>query len=103
MKEIVMSDKPKCYKCIHRKNVPGSAHSACGHPDIGIEFKLQIRAAPNEERPLGIIGCKHGIKKGWFCWPFNFDPVWLIKCKGFFTSEQIPQNDNKDLSKDYKK
>jgi len=25
--------------------------------------------------PLRIKGDKHGISKGWFNWPINFDPV----------------------------
>jgi len=24
--------KPNCYKCVYRRNVPGSAHSRCVHP-----------------------------------------------------------------------
>ena len=30
-----------------------------------------------------VKGDPHGIKSGWFCWPFNFDPVWLVECDGF--------------------
>jgi hypothetical protein len=32
---------------------------------------------------LGIRGNPHGIRKGWFNWPWNFDPVWLDNCDGF--------------------
>jgi len=24
--------KPDCYRCIHRRSMPGSAHSRCEHP-----------------------------------------------------------------------
>jgi hypothetical protein len=33
--------------------------------------------------PLHVVGNSHGIARGWFFHPFNFDPVWLIKCDGF--------------------
>ena len=32
---------------------------------------------------LGIRGNFHGIRHGWFNWPYNFDPVWLDTCNGF--------------------
>ena len=32
---------------------------------------------------LNITGDPHGIKMGWFQWPFNFDPCWLLTCDGF--------------------
>lgn len=25
----------------------------------------------------------HGVAHGWFNWPWNFDPVWLVACEGF--------------------
>ena len=31
---------------------------------------------------LGIAGNVHGVRKGWFWWPINFDPVWLLSCEG---------------------
>jgi hypothetical protein len=36
---------------------------------------------------LGVTGNAHGIKNGWFCWPFNFDPIWLESCNGFTPRE----------------
>ena len=32
---------------------------------------------------LGVTGVPHGIERGWFSWPLNFDPVWLRTCNGF--------------------
>lgn len=57
-----------CYKCEYRGTIPGNAHTRCLHPS-----------------PLSnsVKGDKYGIKSGWFLYPFNFDPVWLIKCDGF--------------------
>lgn len=57
--------KPNCYKCKYRGEIPGDAHSRCGN----IQAKVE--------------GDSYGIKKGWFFWPLNFDPVWLENCDGF--------------------
>lgn len=54
-----------CYRCRHRRNVPGDAHSACDNLDARVTAD------------------QHGIRNGWFFWPFNFDPVWLTGCSGF--------------------
>jgi hypothetical protein len=34
-----------------------------------------------------VTGDAHGIKKGWFFWPYNFDPLWLKTCDGFEQKE----------------
>lgn len=57
--------KPDCYKCVHRRTIPGNCHSRCNN------FQAVVRGNP------------HGIKMGWFLWPLNFDPTWLISCDGF--------------------
>lgn len=57
--------RPKCYGCQHRRNTPGSHHSRCAN--------LEAEA----------VGNPHGIRNGWFFWPFNFDPIWLKSCTGF--------------------
>ena len=61
-----------CYKCKHRGSVPGDRHSCCLHPR---QFELEIQGHP------------HGIAKGWFIWPLNFDPIWLEACDGFEAKE----------------
>jgi hypothetical protein len=68
-----MSDKPNCYQCVHRRNVPGDTHSSCNNPKARV------------------VGNEHGIRSGWFLWPINFDPVWLVSCDGFSDNP----NDNK--------
>lgn len=60
-----MKEAPDCYECKHRRNVPGDAHSSCAND------KAKVK------------GNEHGIKSGWFWWPRNFDPVWLVGCDGF--------------------
>ena len=57
-----------CYGCAYRREIPGDAHSRCAfdwmkHDDVGAR---RILASANA----------HGIKRGWFTWPRNFDPIW---------------------------
>ena len=61
--------KIKCYECKYRRNIPGDCHSRCVNP--------------RSSKELNICADAHGIKNGWFMWPFNFDPVWLENCDGF--------------------
>lgn len=61
---------PDCYKCVHRLNIPGDAHSRCNNP------KAKVK------------GNKHGIMHGWFMWPLNFDPTWLEACNGFSSDQK---------------
>lgn len=86
---------PDCYKCKHRGEVPGSAHSRCRHPafsgddDPLIEmmaiFSSVGRVPPMQAQREGIevVGSEQGIRGGWFNHPWNFDPIWLLKCTGF--------------------
>lgn len=43
--------------------------------------RVQPMAIGSKE--LNIKGDPHGIKKGWFNFPWNFDPVWLDNCDGY--------------------
>lgn len=60
-----MKDAPNCYECKHRREVPGDCHLRCANPDAKV------------------VGNAHGIRKGWFFHPINFDPVWLVSCTGY--------------------
>jgi len=62
--------KPDCYQCKYREEIPGDAHSRCGNKNTHVK------------------GDKHGIKNGWFSWPFNFDPIWLKECDGFIKKQK---------------
>jgi hypothetical protein len=107
--------RDKCYDCIHRRDVAGSAHSACAHPvtdatrssrfmqlagAVGKRGgdELMAMASQFDEGPqraadaLGIRANYHGIRNGWFIWPVNFDPVWLEHCSGF-TAQESATND----------
>lgn len=98
--------KPNCYDCVHRRDVTGSAHSACGHPltknatrspfmelagIVGKRGGVELAAMADHfgegpaaaARALHIKGVDLGIRNGWFVWPVNFDPVWLESCDGF--------------------
>ena len=93
--------KANCYECKHRGNVPGDRHSCCNHPSVqvakddpmgqqlatlaGVGLVSPINAKSNE---LNIKGSPHGIKEGWFNWPWNFDPIWLENCDGFEQKEK---------------
>ncbi len=92
-----MTEKPKCYGCKWRANLPGDAHSCCQHPaaqqalnnplgQVLAVFASVQRTEPVQGEPTALInvtGSQHGIRKGWFNWPWNFDPVWLETCDGF--------------------
>ena len=79
----------ECWKCKHRREVPGSCHSACFHQKVtsatswvdllgdmmGILEKVR-------ENPLGIGLDPVGVKGGWASWPFDFDPIWVTQCSG---------------------
>jgi hypothetical protein len=84
---------PNCYECRHRRDLIGDRHSQCVHPRAlhGADA-LALTAARfcgmevQEHVPgpaLRVTAHAHGIAKGWFMWPFNFDPVWLVNCDGF--------------------
>lgn len=88
-------NNPNCYHCVYRREAPGSAHSRCEHP----EAKAAIKDNPLAEvlaifggvgrgpglhvRAIGVTGDPHGIARGWFNWPLDFDPTWLRTCDGF--------------------
>lgn len=88
--------RPNCYECKYRGTVPGDAHSCCKHPSIQTvkddpmgELLATLagvgRVAPinAKSKTLNIKGAPRGIQRGWFNWPWNFDPIWLENCDGF--------------------
>ena len=88
--------KPDCYQCKYRHSILGDAHSCCQHPLLGnmndnplaqiLGIFASIGRVPPMQAGIDKLGIKanyHGIKSGWFNFPFNFDPVWLEECNGF--------------------
>lgn len=56
----------ECYECKHKREVPGNCHIRCAKPDPSM------------------TGNPHGIKHGWFYYPYLFDPVWKTSlCANF--------------------
>ena len=87
-------DKPNCYGCKWRGTIPGDAHSRCRHPEVKIDSNpigalVDMLGGKTKEaaEKLHIMGYAQGIQGGWFLWPANFDPVWLLTCTGFEAKE----------------
>jgi hypothetical protein len=85
-----MEYRNACHSCKHGETIPQSgSHLRCTNPLVAREaphFIAKIaggEAATNLPGSLDIEGDEHGIKKGWFAWPVNFDPVWLKHCRGY--------------------
>jgi len=58
--------RKECYSCKHMRTVPYNCHIQCVNPDPEM------------------TGNSHGIRKGWFFYPFLFDPAWKTKkCRNF--------------------
>jgi len=90
-----------CYKCKYRGTIPGDAHSCCKHPLVGNNtnpFIMGMDALMGKydeaAQKLGITANPTGVRKGWFFWPANFDPVWLENCDGY--TEKEGTNADKD-------
>ena len=66
-----MTKEPNCYECKFRGDLIGNAHSRCN----AHMYK------PYDD--ISVVGHPHGIRSGWFAWPFNFDPSWLVSCNVF--------------------
>jgi hypothetical protein len=62
-------DCPDCYECKFRGTIPGDCHSTCKNSDAKVTADAW------------------GIRNGWFCHPWNFDPCWLESCTGFESKE----------------
>ena len=82
--------KPNCSLCRYRGDIPGDAHSCCHHPlvkqdDNPFGALVDMLAGKNDaaSAALHIQGDPCGIRNGWFLWPANFDPIWLVNCDGF--------------------
>lgn len=101
----------KCWDCIYRGDVPGSAHSCCEHPAtasakrspfMALAGVVGKRGGPElmamathfgegpdaAARAMNISANYYGIRNGWFVWPVNFDPTWLETCDGFTPQER---------------
>lgn len=84
-----MQYRNACHSCVYGRELDRTSHLKCTHPGTVREAPHFVAgvagsdAATNLPGPLEIKGNEHGIKKGWFAWPTNFDPVWLEHCRGY--------------------
>lgn len=97
---MIETIKPNCYDCRWRQPLGGSAHSQCIHPKVmehdeegaplrGVLAVLQGTPGPRSLfETIGVDGDEVAIRRGWFAWPWNFDPTWLRKCDGFEAKAQ---------------
>ena len=91
-----MTKEFDCWTCEFRGKVAGSAHIRCRHPSLDkindnpmlelMAIFASVGRAPQmniTSDALNIKGNPHGIRKGWFNFPLNFDPRWLENCDGY--------------------
>jgi hypothetical protein len=69
-----MSMIAKCYECAYRRELAGDCHSRCA-----FAWAKSGLAAPE--------GNPHGVKNGWWRFPWNFDPVWMVAPCPAFSAE----------------
>jgi hypothetical protein len=84
-------EKPDCYRCKYRGDVPGDGHSCCRYPGNKTGLLATGFEQSNKENAviLNIKAVAHGVRMGWFMWPVNFDPTWLVNCDGFTEKENL--------------
>lgn len=86
-------ERAACTSCQHRRALPGTVHIRCGHTGVK-ESRNQELLAVWGYPDLGLMGqagvtCQvHGLRSGWFGWPWNFDPVWLLTCAWYAPEEK---------------
>lgn len=84
---------PNCYKCVHRHDIAGDAHSRCVHPEVSgdneLTSLLNALFGARTKSPINAVGEPHGIANGWFMHPVNFDPAWLLSCDGFEEKKNV--------------
>jgi len=74
-KEIDKSAINQCYGCVFRKELSWSAHSECV-----FNWDESNKKPPQHN--------EHGLKNGWYNFPYNYDPVWQeSKCEAIKNNE----------------
>lgn len=81
-KETVAKMRPEffekgCYTCVHRRTIPGDAHSSCA------------------TKTALVMTNPHGVKNGWCYFPLNFDPIWIEACDSHQMKEKVFSGDAK--------
>lgn len=94
-------DKPNCYECRWRGTLVGDEHSCCNHPALSagngaIKWIVAQGFYVNQRCELfNVTADPLGIRRGWFMWPINYDPVWLLTCDAFERKEVEPDDKDK--------
>ncbi len=65
LEEIEKLPADKCRSCKYMTTNGGTHHIGCS------------------KRNVLVSGSEHGIKNGWFEFPYNFDPIWLEECVSY--------------------
>ena len=60
-----------CFECQNKRFIPGDCHISYADPDPEM------------------TGSEHGIRHGWFFYPYNFDPIWRTKSCSNFKREEV--------------
>lgn len=61
--------RKQCYGCGYRQEIPGDTHISC----------LFDWRRGSLDGILAPGGNRHGIIKGWYNFPFNYDPTWMAE------------------------
>lgn len=64
-----MANKTNCCECKHSgsNSTMNSAHIHCS-------FFWRAGHNSKSEHPEGV---EHGVKNGWYDFPYNYDPIWM--------------------------
>ena len=77
-----MKVKSNCYTCQFRAGAFGSAHSRC---------VFRWHDQKEFEAPKGDL---YGIASGWWYFPLNYDPVWMItECEAHVEKDKEEEDD----------
>jgi len=99
---MTKEEKAGCASCQHRRGLPGTVHIRCGHPAAKLDRTYELLAVwgypdANLMVQAGVTCREHGMRSGWFGWPGNFDPVWLLTCGWYLPVEVVsPEADRRE-------
>ena len=89
------NEKQTCLTCMYRGPVPHSRHSSCHHPRVDdimgdhdtlgmLIENLAEGKVPYIFDNLKIVVAPGAVANRYALWPFNFDPVWIESCSGYY-------------------
>lgn len=68
----------QCHGCAYRSKVPGDAHSTCN-----FDFRKAGLKMP--------AGDPNGVRNGWYMFPVNYDPNWMVEACGGRSETKDPE------------